>query len=97
LKILKKYGPVDFALLPIGAYEPRWFMKESHMNPEEAVQAHLDLKSKKSIGIHFGTWKLTDEGLDDPIVTLQEKLKLRMLSGDEFQAPQNGQVFEIHL
>ncbi len=97
LKILNKYGSVDFAMFPIGAYEPRWFMKESHMNPEEAVQAHLDLKSQQSIGIHFGTWKLTDESIDDPIVSLRESLILRKISDKNFQAPQNGQVFEIRL
>ena len=54
------------ALLPIGAYEPRWFMKDIHMNPAEAVQAHLDLGAERSIGMHFGTFQLTPEGIDEP-------------------------------
>jgi L-ascorbate metabolism protein UlaG (beta-lactamase superfamily) len=65
-EILNKHTKVDVALLPIGAYEPRWFMKTQHMNPSEAVMAASDLKSTYNIGIHFGTFQLTDEGRYDP-------------------------------
>lgn len=56
----------DVALLAIGAYEPRWFMSAQHMNPAEAVQAHKDLAARRSIGIHWGTFAMTDEALDQP-------------------------------
>jgi len=56
----------DLALMAVGAYEPRWFMKEQHMNPAEAVQAHQDLAARRSIGIHWGTFSLTDEPFDQP-------------------------------
>jgi L-ascorbate metabolism protein UlaG (beta-lactamase superfamily) len=80
----KKYGAFDFSLLPIGAYEPRWFMKDAHMNPEEAVQAHLDLQSKKTMGIHFGTWQLTDEGMQDPEKDLQISIEKNKVAKDSF-------------
>jgi N-acyl-phosphatidylethanolamine-hydrolysing phospholipase D len=59
-------GGFDMALIAVGAYEPRWFMKEQHVNPEEAVQIHLDLQAKRSVGVHWGTFDLTDESLDQP-------------------------------
>ncbi len=59
-------GPFDLAAVPIGAYEPRAMMRESHMNPEEAVQAAQDLQARRAIAMHFGTFDLSDEPLDEP-------------------------------
>lgn len=78
-QIAQRFPKIDLSFLPIGAYQPRWFMKDAHMNPEEAVMAHLDLKSIKSIGMHFGTFQLADEGMDEPLIDLlaaQEKLNV---------------------
>ena len=61
-----RLGSPDLALLPIGACEPRWLMAPVHMNPAEAVQAHRDLGARQSIGMHFGTFQLTDEAIDAP-------------------------------
>ena len=55
------------SLVPIGAYEPRWFMSAAHMNPDEAVRAHLDLGSPLSVAMHFGCFQLTDEAIDEPV------------------------------
>jgi N-acyl-phosphatidylethanolamine-hydrolysing phospholipase D len=59
-------GGFDLALVPIGAYEPRWFMAQQHVNPMESVRIHQDVEAKRSIGVHWGTFKLTDEPLDQP-------------------------------
>lgn len=67
-----RLGAPDLALLPIGAYAPRDIMKHHHMNPEEAVKAHEDLNSTHSIGMHFGTFQLTDEKIDEPLVRLKK-------------------------
>ncbi len=73
-KIQEKLGVPRAALLPIGAYKPRWFMEMVHMNPEEMIEALNDLGDPKGIAIHFGTFPLTDEGIDEPVNALQ-KLK----------------------
>ncbi|HET6308721.1 MAG TPA: MBL fold metallo-hydrolase, partial [Rhodopila sp.] len=70
-EIRDRLGAPDVALLPIGAYEPRWFMAPVHMNPAEALQAHLALGASRSVGMHFGTFQLTDEAIDDPRLGLE--------------------------
>jgi L-ascorbate metabolism protein UlaG (beta-lactamase superfamily) len=65
-QIREAFGSPHVALLPIGAYEPRWFMSSVHMNPEEAVRAHEILSAQTSIAIHHGTFQLADDGLDTP-------------------------------
>ena len=64
--IQESVGRIDIALLPIGAYEPSWFMKSSHINPHEALQAYKELKAKELIPMHFGTFDLTNEPLSEP-------------------------------
>lgn len=96
-EIFQRMGEMDFALIPIGAYEPRWFMKAMHVNPEEAVKAHLDLKSKQSIGIHFGTFQLTDEGIDEPEKDLKISREKLGVQTETFTtlAPGESRVFEL--
>jgi L-ascorbate metabolism protein UlaG (beta-lactamase superfamily) len=86
-----RLGPVDLALLPIGAYEPRWFMKDIHMNPAEAVQAHLDLAARRSIAMHFGTFQLTPEGIDEPARELAKALRERGVPAEQFRALEVGE------
>lgn len=90
-----KFGGMDIAILPIGSYEPRDFMSYAHINPAEAVQAHLDLRAKNSIGVHYGTFQLTAEKIDDPIRHLHEALLQRGVSAEKFLTPAFGQVIEF--
>lgn len=86
-----RLGRIGVALLPIGAYEPRWFMKDIHMNPAEAVQAHLDLEATTSVAMHFGTFRLTQEAIDAPIHDLHRALDERAVSRDAFQVLMPGE------
>ncbi len=72
-----KWGPFDVAMLPVGSYEPRWFMKTNHMNPAEAVAAAVDLRAKVTIPIHRATFDLTDEPLHQPVELLEKALSAR--------------------
>ena len=86
----EQYGPFALSLLPIGAYEPRWFMKDIHLNPEEAVRAHLDLNSQQSLGIHFGVFQLTWEAIDSPITDLEAALDTQGLARETFWVLEPG-------
>jgi L-ascorbate metabolism protein UlaG (beta-lactamase superfamily) len=90
-----RLGPIDLALLPIGAYEPRWFMKDIHMNPAEAVQAHLDLAARRSIAMHFGTFQLTPEGIDEPVHQLTNALQERGVPAEQFRAMDVGESVSL--
>ena len=63
------------ALLPIGAFEPRWFMAYSHINPTEAIQAMQDLNAQHAIALHFQTFRIADDSYDEPVTLLREELK----------------------
>ena len=83
--VRQRLGQIDLALLPIGAYEPRWFMQAVHMNPAEAVQAHLDLDATESIGMHFGTFPMTTEGIDEPLRALEDARRVRSVAPTRFR------------
>ena len=91
----QKYGGFDLSIIPIGAYEPRWFMKDPHLNPEDAVLAHTDLQSRLSMGIHFGTFQLTYEQWDQPQKDLAVALKKYNVSPELFLVPEFGQSLHI--
>jgi len=86
---------IDLALLAIGAYEPRWFMRPVHMNPAEAVQAHIDIGARASLGMHFGTFQLTDESIDEPLLALGRALDERGIPDSEFTTLDFGETAVI--
>jgi len=92
----ERLGKPDIALLPIGGFEPRWFMKDFHMNPEEAARAHLDLESKLSFGMHFGAFKLTDEAYDAPLLELEKSLKKYNIEKNSFRTLDFGESYFLN-
>lgn len=93
--IRNRLGRPRVALLPIGAYEPRWFMRPQHMNPADAVAAHQRLGAQTSIGIHFGTFKLSDEDQHAPARDLANARVEAGLAAEAFIVPAFGQRFEF--
>eukprot|EP00210_Caulerpa_lentillifera_P007654 g7306.t3 len=88
-------GPFDLSLIPIGAYNPRFFMKYQHVNPEEAVQIHQEVKSKRSLAIHCCTFPLTLEPMDEPPQLLLHHLMEKGIPKEEFLTIAHGEI--IHL
>ena len=95
-EVRELFGPPRLSLLPIGAYEPRWFMAAQHMNPEESVTAHQLLGSMQSIAIHHATVQLTDEPVDAPAIALVKALKAANLSSTDFLMPDIGSTTWIN-
>ena len=80
----RRFGGMDLSLIPIGAYNPRWIMKSVHTDPFEAVKIHEDVRSRFSVGGHWGTFRLTDEPLNEPPALLNQALAKSGRSGQEF-------------
>ena len=93
--IQKRFKFIDTSLIPIGAYAPRWFMKNHHCNVNEAIQIHKDIKSKKSIGMHWGTFILTDEPMKEPKELLQKMIKEMKMPDSEFSVMNHGETRKI--
>ncbi|KFP60666.1 N-acyl-phosphatidylethanolamine-hydrolyzing phospholipase D, partial [Cariama cristata] len=94
-QIGKRFGPFDLAAIPIGAYEPRWFMKYQHVDPEEAVRIHIDVQAKKSVAIHWGTFALANEYYLDPPVKLNEALERYGLKKEDFFVLNHGESRDL--
>lgn len=88
--ISSRLGPMFTSLLPIGAYKPRWFMESIHMSPEDAVQAHLALQSQYSIGMHFGTFPMADDGMYEPLAELAKSRQKHNIPKQEFTVLKEG-------
>jgi L-ascorbate metabolism protein UlaG (beta-lactamase superfamily) len=90
--IYQRLGAVDVALIPIGAYSPRWFMKQQHIDTTEAVQIHQDLHAKMSLPVHWGTFKLSDEPMNEPPEKLREALQKANLPPSVFPVMKRGET-----
>jgi N-acyl-phosphatidylethanolamine-hydrolysing phospholipase D len=87
-----KWGPFDFAMIPIGAYSPRWFMSRFHVDPVDSVAIHRDVRARSSVAMHHSTFVLTDEGLGDPERRLAQALTAAGLSSDDFLVWRHGET-----
>jgi L-ascorbate metabolism protein UlaG (beta-lactamase superfamily) len=90
-----RHGPYRFAILPVGAYLPRDVMRSNHMHPDEAVEAFRRLGARSALGVHWGTFQLTFEAIDDPPRRLAAALKNRGIAPDRFVTTQPGQTFRV--
>ena len=95
VEINKRLGNPDIAFIPIGAYEPRGIMKRSHMNPEEAINAAFDLRAKKSVGMHWGTFILTTEPIKEPKIKLNDLVTKNNLADDFFITIKPGEILKF--
>jgi L-ascorbate metabolism protein UlaG (beta-lactamase superfamily) len=94
-EVRQRCGPPDLALVPIGAYEPRWFMEPMHMNPAEAVRLHLEVGAQLSLGMHWGTFQLTDEGRDEPVAALAAARDANGVPREAFRVVAPGECVTI--
>lgn len=94
-RVAQLHGPLRAAILPIGAYEPRWFMQDQHMNPHDAVKALADCGAALALAHHHGTFQLTDEAIDAPVKALQTALDEAQIPRERFVALKPGQMVEI--
>jgi L-ascorbate metabolism protein UlaG (beta-lactamase superfamily) len=97
--IRDRFGPMDLSLLPIGAYEPRWMMASVHVDPEEALAASLILQSTVSVGIHYGAFRLADEGFEAPHLALAAaiaSMKTAGIRGGDFRTPEFGHPVVVY-
>jgi L-ascorbate metabolism protein UlaG (beta-lactamase superfamily) len=93
--ILARLGAPRLAVLPVGAYEPRWFMQHHHMNPADAVQARQDLGAERALAMHFGTFPLADEGYDAPMRDLAAAKAAAGLGDEQFKVLGFGEAWEV--
>jgi L-ascorbate metabolism protein UlaG (beta-lactamase superfamily) len=91
----ERFGSFDLAAIPIGAYEPRWFMRIMHVNPEEAVKIHQDIRARHSVAMHWGTFILTDEPLDEPPHRLAAARLAAGIAREEFFLMKHGETRKL--
>jgi len=89
------HGGFRCAVLPIGAYEPRWFMKPQHQNPDEAVEGMVDCHAAFAAGHHWGTFQLTDEGIEAPLRALGAALDRHGIGRERFRPLRPGEVWDV--
>jgi len=95
LEIGQRFGGFDLSMLPIGAYNPRWLMQPMHLDPAQAVQVHLDTASRFSVACHWGTFRLTDEPMNEPPQLLRQELDARHIEPQTFRVMRFGESIDV--
>jgi N-acyl-phosphatidylethanolamine-hydrolysing phospholipase D len=90
-----RFGPIDFGMIPIGAYQPRRILRSIHMNPEEAALTFLETRCRRAVGMHWGTFRLTDEPIGEPPLLLAAAREKHRISNEKFTAGAIGQSWQI--
>jgi N-acyl-phosphatidylethanolamine-hydrolysing phospholipase D len=94
-EIGERYGPIDFGMIPIGAYQPRRIMMPMHMNPAEAVRVFLESRCRRAVAMHWGTFQLTDEPMGEPPILLEKALQAHSVAVDDFVAAGIGDQWQV--
>lgn len=94
-EVRERQGSPDVALIPIGAYAPRWFMAAQHVDPADAVRIFNDVGAGRALGIHWGTFQLTDEAREEPVEELATALRAASIAPERFVAAEAGGVYRL--
>ncbi len=94
-EIGQKFGQIDLGLIPIGAYAPRWFMEQQHVDPEQAIQIHKDIRADQSIGMHWGTFQLSGEPMMEPAQRIAVAAEKGLIKANEFLTLAIGETFTL--
>jgi N-acyl-phosphatidylethanolamine-hydrolysing phospholipase D len=90
-----RYGPIDFGMIPIGAYQPQRIMRPMHLNPDEAVRVFLESRCRRAVAMHWGTFQLTDEPMGEPPLLLEKALRAHSVALDDFVAAGIGDFWQV--
>ncbi len=93
-EIRKRLGAPELALVPIGAYEPRWFMQSQHVNPTEALLIQREVGAQTALAMHWGCFQLTDEGREEPVQALREAQAVAGVPQETFRVLQPGETYQ---
>ncbi|MBL0000532.1 MAG: MBL fold metallo-hydrolase [Sphingomonadales bacterium] len=94
-RLMQKHGTIDVSLCPIGAYEPRWFMKDAHMDPDEAVEVYKTMNGPMTLGFHWGVFQLTDEPINEPKERLMAALAREGIDPARFRTLEPGESWTV--
>ena len=96
IDIKNKLGKVNMVAIPIGAYKPRYIMKNSHLDPKEALQTFVDIEAERAVAMHWGTFILSQEKVDDPVFEIKENLDNFGITNSQFLILKHGETIELN-